>query len=321
MFWLRKVVPEPLRAIVGKRELIASLGTHDCAEAKLKAGPVLARFEAILAAARNGGGKVSDDDIKRLCEEWYRAELARCWDEPGDPSGWEAYSDHLYDQLERFDDPESENDPHVERGVLLKPEDRTEAAELLQHHGYHTDDAAVTRTAEALYRAKWALCNAMMKRAKAVAAEMRAAKAPIFPETPVASPMPLSASSERPLKVAERVPETAPTAVPMLALVSAWAAESGTTGKALYDRERTAVNFAQFLGHDDAARVTAEDVVAWKEARLKAGRSTKTVANDIGELRPIWTWGKRNRKLTFVENPFSGLAPKTKGPSGINCFA
>jgi integrase len=66
--------------------------------------------------------------------------------------------------------------------------------------------------------------------------------------------------------------------------------------------------------------VTADDVVAWKEARLKAGRSTKTVANDIGELRPIWTWAKRNRKLTFAENPFSGVAPKIKkrgrGPRG-----
>ena len=41
----------------------------------------------------------------------------------------------------------------------------------------------------------------------------------------------------------------------------------------------------------------------WKEDRLAAGRSTKTVANDIGELRPIWGWGRRNRKLTFAENP------------------
>jgi integrase len=95
-------------------------------------------------------------------------------------------------------------------------------------------------------------------------------------------------------------------------LVTAWAAEAGTTGKALYDRQRTADLLSTFLGHDDAARVTAEDVVRWKEARLAAGRSTKTVANDIGELRPIWNWGKLNRKLTFTENPFAGLAPKTR---------
>lgn len=185
MWWVRKVVPAPLRGIVGKRELVASLGTHDCAEAKLKAGPVLARFEGVLAAAREGGSKLSDDDIKRVCEEWYRAELAHWWDDPGDPSQWEAYQDLLDGQLERFDDPELENDPHVVRSVLLKPEDRTQAAELLQQHGYLPDDAAVTRTAEVLFQAKWALCNAMERRAEAVAAEVaEAAKAPRFPATP-----------------------------------------------------------------------------------------------------------------------------------------
>lgn len=76
--------------------------------------------------------------------------------------------------------------------------------------------------------------------------------------------------------------------------MNAWAAESGIAGKALYDRQRTAKLLADFLGHDDAARVTAEDVVRWKEARLAAGRSAKTVANDIGELRPIWAWGRAN---------------------------
>ena len=53
-------------------------------------------------------------------------------------------------------------------------------------------------------------------------------------------------------------------------------------------------------------------MVAWKEHRLAQGRSTKTVANDIGELWPIWRWGKVNRKLVFVENPFSGFAPRAK---------
>ena len=85
--------------------------------------------------------------------------------------------------------------------------------------------------------------------------------------------------------------------------------ETGKTGKALYDRERTVAAFTKHLGHGDASRVTAEDVVAFKEARLAAGVSTKTVANDINELSPLWRWAKRNRKLAFAENPFAGVAP------------
>jgi hypothetical protein len=49
-------------------------------------------------------------------------------------------------------------------------------------------------------------------------------------------------------------------------LIAGWAKETGKDGKALYDRERSGVAFASFIGHDDATRVTAEDVVRWKEA-------------------------------------------------------
>jgi hypothetical protein len=44
-------------------------------------------------------------------------------------------------------------------------------------------------------------------------------------------------------------------------LIAAWAAESGTTGNALYDHERTGRMVSTFLGHDDPTRVTADDVV------------------------------------------------------------
>ena len=52
VYRIRKGVPKALRAAVGRRELIRSLGTKDRAEAKRLAPPVLAEFEAILSAAR-----------------------------------------------------------------------------------------------------------------------------------------------------------------------------------------------------------------------------------------------------------------------------
>jgi integrase len=51
-YWIRKGVPKALRVVVGKRELIRSLGTKDCAVAKRLAPPVLTEFETILARAR-----------------------------------------------------------------------------------------------------------------------------------------------------------------------------------------------------------------------------------------------------------------------------
>jgi hypothetical protein len=57
VYWLRKVVPEVLRAAIGKRELVQSLGTKDPKEARAKAPAVIAAFEAVLEAARAGGDR------------------------------------------------------------------------------------------------------------------------------------------------------------------------------------------------------------------------------------------------------------------------
>jgi len=52
IYWLRKVVPVPLREAVGQRELKASLRTKDPEAAKVEARVALDRFDAILATAR-----------------------------------------------------------------------------------------------------------------------------------------------------------------------------------------------------------------------------------------------------------------------------
>jgi len=301
VYWLRKAVPAPLRPAVGKRELVASLRTKNPREARAKAPAVLSRFDAILAAARNGGRRATERDIIALCGEWYRAECEHVGDNPGSVKDWELTLDLLHDQVEDTGDPHGDPEDW-EKAIRPSRADLADATTLLKHHGFFTNPDSVTRLAIALVSTKADVARLMVRRA---------------------------GGDWSPDPVAGRFPALPPRAVPEPALVAgitfdaliaAWAAESGTQGKALYDRQRTAANLARHLGHDDATRVTAEDVVLWKEARLAAGKSLKTVANDIGELRPIWTWGRRNRKVTFAENPFSGLAPRPKkrarGPRG-----
>jgi hypothetical protein len=268
VYWLRKVVPAALRAVVGKRELVQSLGTKSPREAREKAPQVLTRFDAILAAARNGGSPLTQLAVVALCGEWYRAECARFGENPGSEADWELELECLSDQLEEIgpeDRPEE-----WEHQLRLKPSDHDEAAAVLRQHGYVTDPASVTRMAEALFWTRRDLARTMVRRAEGdCSPDHTLDKFPALPS--------------------RKLPEPPPAVgITFSALVAAWAAESGTQGKALYDRERTATNLARHLGHDDATRVTADDVVSWKEARSAAGKSLKTVANDIGELRPIW---------------------------------
>jgi integrase len=63
------------------------------------------------------------------------------------------------------------------------------------------------------------------------------------------------------------------------------------------------------LGHDEAARVTGEDIVSFKDDRLAAGVSAKTVKDsDLVALKTIFGWAVRNRLL--AENPATGISLK-----------
>jgi integrase len=53
-----------------------------------------------------------------------------------------------------------------------------------------------------------------------------------------------------------------------------------------------------FVGHDDAARLTPEELLAWKAALLEHGLRTKTIrGSKLAPLRAILQWGVDNRKL------------------------
>lgn len=187
VYWIRKGVPKALRAAVGKRELIRSLGTKDCAEAKRLAPPILAEFDGILAAAR------------------------------GD------------------------------------------------------------------------------------------ALAPALPATRTAGAVSLQA-----------VPTQSKQMAPALkgeSLLVSWAAERHPAEATLKKYRGTFRTLARILGFDDVQRITADDVVAFKEARLAEGKDPGTVSDDVLAAGTVCRWAVKNRKL--VANPFAEMAPKVnrKGPA------
>lgn len=78
--------------------------------------------------------------------------------------------------------------------------------------------------------------------------------------------------------------------------------------------------FNAFLGHDDAARVTTADVVAWKDRLLETPTargghlSPKTVKDTyLSVIRTIYRWGCENDKVR--ENPAERV--KVRGPKRI----
>lgn len=66
---------------------------------------------------------------------------------------------------------------------------------------------------------------------------------------------------------------------------------------------------ADHVRHKDASRVTAEDIIGLKNARLASGVSTKTVKDsDLAGIKAVFGWGVANRLLS--ENPATGITVK-----------
>lgn len=79
----------------------------------------------------------------------------------------------------------------------------------------------------------------------------------------------------------------------------------------MYEWSREIGKFAAFLGHMDAARVTPEDVVRWKEALIAEGCSAKTINDSkLVALRTVLQWATDSRRLPA--DPAAGVRMDVK---------
>jgi len=113
-----------------------------------------------------------------------------------------------------------------------------------------------------------------------------------------------------------RSPERFGPKVSLKGLVDAWWKEAQATGRKPSTHEsyrRTVGALASFLGHDDATRVTRDEVVRFKDYRVgsinpRNGKliSPRTVKDsDLAGLKAVFGWAVTNGKLT--SNPAEGV--------------
>jgi site-specific recombinase XerD len=113
---------------------------------------------------------------------------------------------------------------------------------------------------------------------------------------------------------------------PITGLLEGWWKEAKAAGRKRSTHESyrdTVEGFVAFLGHDDAKRLTAADVIAYKDHRLttpsaKTGRvpSAKTVKDgDLTALKTVFGWAVANGKM--ATNPASGITIKLAKPQKL----
>jgi integrase len=99
--------------------------------------------------------------------------------------------------------------------------------------------------------------------------------------------------------------EKRPHSFTMTAMFAAWEKEAIQLNRASATPNRyrsVFTNFRAFLGHDDATKITAEDVIRFKDARLAEGISGKTIKDaDLAALKSVFGWAVENKRL--LSNP------------------
>lgn len=295
-----------------------SLRTADPAQAKVREATALAYIEQVFAAWRTDAPvSLSRKQATALSGVLYRswADEARerstsitfgSGGEPVDDEGdlpeeaeaiWEATKGYLLEVDDAGDSPELEA---MLGGVL----DR-----LLLAYGIRRVDAPTRRLLlQALLLAMRDAAEARLQKSRGDYRPDR--KAERFPAW---EPPKLGADSP--------APSTPPAKVSLTGLLEDWwrEAKAGGLKQATYDNYGAAVRHLKaFLKHDDAARVTPEDVIAFKDHRLstpseRTGKpvSARTIKdNDLAALRSVFGWAVANRKLP--SNPAEGITVKVR---------
>jgi integrase len=312
VYWVRKVVPEGLRAAVGKRELKRSLDTKDAKVARNLAPAVLAEFNAILAAARDPVGQAASlRQIDAAIGTWYREQLARYANDPGDADHWDAVRSYYSDLVPRPDASDG--------NVIVLHADPTHTAEteaLLRAHGLRADAATVRSAAPRFAATQFRFADAMFRRADLEGDWSPDATLARFPTSP-ATPVTEAPSAARPVSAS---PLATPGASkqPLGGLVAGWWAEAGRTlSPKTYEAYAATVRLLEkSLGHDDGTRVTTDDIIRFKDERLatinaRTGRplSGRTVKDgDLAALKAVLGWAFANKRLTT--NPAAGVTVK-----------
>jgi integrase len=300
VYCLRRAVPQDLRSLVGKREEKRSLGTRDPAEAKRLHAKALAELEARWANLRAGPKQLSEREAHQLAAPIYRRWIEHYCDNPSQQTAWcTKVGEKLWAPPEPIDLSASASevyriDPDALRLIELQNWCERSADECLKLNGLVVDQLSREKLAKAIGEA--------VQRASVRLAAMTRGEDPEQPRfAPVGGhhlPMSNGASS-----------------VSFEKLLQGWAAEKRPTEKTRYEWRRVIAQLTEFLAHGNAAAVTPEDLVRWKNALVEAGLRPKTIGDaKIAPVRAILGWGAANRMLP--SNPAERIVIETKTKPG-----
>ncbi|KQO91277.1 hypothetical protein ASF33_18265 [Methylobacterium sp. Leaf92] len=309
VYYLRRRVPDDLKAALGRGEVRRSLGTRDPKEAKRLFAGALAELEAQWANLRGGARALTEREAHQLAARVGEAFVAAHEEFPSRQDLWRVeIGEALFDEgplpvvgRSAVEMMTEGLDHHIVQRHAMRAWCERSADENLAREGLRVDADSRQEVVRAIARAMQAGALRLRDMAKGT---WTLAPRPVGPAA--IPPPPTPAVSREP-----EAPRPHVGVVTLEALIAGWLRERQPAAKTAYVFPRVVRDFGAFIGHRDATRVTEDDVVRWKDRLLEQGLRGTTIRNGkIGPVRTILQWGVDNKKLST--NVARGIKVTTK---------
>lgn len=299
-----------------------SLHTRNTDTADTRHLLIRAHLSKLYAAVKVGPAPITQRQIEALAGDVYRLLLAEHGENPGTPREWESFKSLTRAAVEgripgapaipergRSDDElmrellfgETEGAALTETINGIAPSGETRALEqrvgrlafwVLQRHGIEVDDETRLTLLRRIAVAALDAGHALKRMAGGdYRADPQAERFPPYQEKGTAGGITLAELFER------------------------WKRETKPAGATVTTWRGIVADFGRHLKHDNATRVTADDIVGWKDKRVAAGRAAKTVNDsDLAALRALFRFAVANKVM--ATNPAEGIKVSAKRRAG-----
>ena len=289
VYWLRKRVPDDLRARIGKREEKRSLGTRNPEEAKRRHAQLMTELDERWKNLRAGPRNLTEKEAHEIAARIYEQYVAKHSEDPSEQTFWDArIGESLWVKkpMPRLVDEKTmlefvnAYDPDEPKKYEMRDWCLNVAQQELSSHGLAANSNNKTKLAHAV---STAMQNASLTLARYARGD--------FTSDSYSSGPRITSQQNRPETNAGKK-------ITFERLFEGWVAEKKPGAKTQYAWERVLKQLAAFLGHNDASRLTADDLIRWKTSLIAAELKTKTIRDGkLAPVRAILQWGVDNRHL------------------------
>ena len=214
---------------------------------------------------------------------WYRQKLHEFDAHPAAAALWDGWEETM--PADPYPEDTAPEDIAEDRAVVRPEYRRQETAFLAPFVGYADELLASAKTVTDA-GSRDGLARLLVQRLAKALALHRKRMAGDFSPDPLRPTLP----EWNPPAPAAHLPSTAPS-VSLRSLFDAWKAVSVVKPRTAAETDYAIKDLREFVGHDDASRITRDDLIRWRDSIKAAGATNNTWNNRLSLLRQVFLHG------------------------------